>query len=240
LLAGGGLAEFAVARATSLITVPDDIGPAAAATLLLDYLTASYALFDRGQCQAGETVLVLGASGGVGCAAVRLAADAGARVIAAASTAEKRNYARHAGAWATVDYTLSTWRDRLRQLAPGGVDIVVDPIGGDTFEPAFRSLAKGGRHLVLGFVGGAVPALPINLPLLKNGALVGVDARHLFESDLPRAREIWANVLALAVAGRIQPPAIQSFRLSHARNALHATLNRGKLGKIVVQSAGAA
>ena len=204
LLAGGGAAGFAVARAEALVPVPDMLAPSAAAALLLDHLTAWYALFDRGWLQPGETVLVLGAAGGIGAAAVQIAARAGARVIAAASSPEKRARALALGADMAVDYLAPSWREEVRrQLSGGAIDIVIDPVGGASFEPAFRSLAKGGRHLILGFAGGEIPQLPANLPLLKNGALIGVDARHLFESNLPRALEIWETLFTLAVEAKI-------------------------------------
>lgn len=234
LLAGGGLAEFAVAPSDTLVAVPRGLSAATAASLVLDYLTASYALFDRGDCKAGETVLVLGAGGGVGSAAVRLAANVGARVIGTGSSLAKRAVALAAGATDTIDYMQPDWRDRLRALVPGGVDIVVDPVGGDSFEPAFRSLAKGGRHLVLGFAGGAVPKLPINLPLLKNGALIGVDARYLFESDPGRALDIWKDILAQAEDGRIPHRTMRSFDFTRAQEALCAVTHRTYTGKVVV------
>jgi len=154
-----------------------------AAAMLVDYQTAHYALFERGQIKAGETVLIAGAAGGVGSAAVQLAAQAEAYVIAAASTAEKRNRARDLGAHATINSASDDIRAEIKAAAPRGVvDMVVDPVGGSIFEVLFRSLAKEGRHLVVGFAGGSIPALPANLRLLKSAALVGVDIRHFLAS----------------------------------------------------------
>ncbi len=234
LLAGGGVAEFAIARRDALVRVPDRLDAMAAASLLLDHLTAWHALFDRGHLKAGETVLVLGAAGGIGTAAVQIAAGAGARVIAAASSPEKRARAMAMGAVAAVDYLAPDWRGALRQLIPGGVDVVVDPVGGATFEPAFRSLAKGGRHLILGFVGGDVPRLPANLPLLKNGALIGVDTCYLFESDLARALEIWDTLFARAAAGLLKSRDSDIRGLDVAEAAFASLARREKLRKIVI------
>lgn len=234
LMAGGGLAEFALAPARSLIRVPDAVASAAAASMLLDHLTGWYALFDRGGLRAGESVLVLGAGGGIGSAAVQLAANSGARVIAAAATPAKRDYALELGAEAAIDYRAANWRDDLRRILGGGVDVVVDPVGGASFEPAFRSLAKGGRHLVLGFAAGTIPSLPANLPLLKNGALIGVDARYLFESDPDRAIRIWNALFVQAVDGRLRPRPLQQYTLGQAPQALAALGKRDTLRKIVV------
>lgn len=235
LLAGGGLARFALARADVLAPVPARLTPAAAASLLLDHLTAWYALFDRGWMQPGETVLVLGAAGGIGAAAVQIASRAGARVIAAASSPEKRARALALGAEAAIDYLAPGWRDEIKRLTDGaGIDIVVDPVAGATFEPAFRSLAKGGRHLILGFAGGEIPRLPANLPLLKNGALIGVDARHLYESDLPRALEIWDTLFELAAGNMLTAPDVDVHPLDAAPAAFAAVARRDKPRKIVV------
>lgn len=235
LLAGGGLAGFALVRAESLVAVPERLASAAAASLLLDHLTAWYALFDRGWMQPGETVLVMGAAGGIGAAAVQIASRAGARVIAAASSPEKRDRAMALGAEAAIDYLAPDWRDEIRRLTDGaGVDIVVDPVAGASFGPAFRSLGKGGRHLILGFAGGEIPRLPVNLPLLKNGALIGVDARYLYESDLSRALEIWDTLFELASGGLLTPPDIDVYPLDAAPEAFVALTRRAKPRKIVV------
>ena len=238
LLAGGGLAEFALAPADALIPVPDHLSSVVAASMLLDHLTAWYALFDRGGLKAGESVLVLGAGGGIGSAAVQLAAKAGARVVAAAGTPLKRDYATALGAEFAIDYRAPDWRDTLRATLGGAVDLVFDPVGGASFEPAFRSLAKNGRHLILGFAGGDVPKLPANLPLLKNGALIGVDARHLFESDLERAMAIWSAMFAQAADGHLPPRLLRSYTLAQARQALTALVQRDAIGKVVVVAAG--
>src|SRR3954451_25135695 len=176
---GGGLAEYVTVEARAVDKIPAGLDATTAAAMLVDYQTAHYALFERGQLRSGETVLVLGATGGVGSAAVQLAARAEAYVIAAASTERKREMARQLGAAATIDSRAPDLRTQLKAAAPqGSVDVIVDPVGGETFEAMFRSLAKEGRHLVLGFAGGSIPSLPANLPLLKSASLVGVAIRQ--------------------------------------------------------------
>jgi NADPH2:quinone reductase len=232
---GGGVAEFALAVAKDLIRIPDRLGSGAAAAMIVDYLTAHYALFDRGSLKAGETVLVLGAAGGVGAAAVHLAARAGAHVVAAASSPEKRQRGLALGARASVDYSVENWRGNLRNLLPAsGLNLVVDPVGGAMLEPAFRSLAKGGRHLVLGFAGGEIARLPVNLALIKSASLIGVDVRHLTENDMPRARGMWRALFAQAADGTIDPPGYERHPLAKAEHALARAMARDKRGKIVI------
>ncbi|MBP8232278.1 MAG: NADPH:quinone oxidoreductase family protein [Rhizorhabdus sp.] len=241
LARGGGTADYALLDAGWTVAVPEGLDAAGVAGMMLDYLTAHYALFDRGGLQPGEGVLVLGAAGGVGSAAVRIAAGAGAIVVAGASTAAKRKAALDAGASAAIDYLAEDWRDALRAAHPAsGIAMVVDTVGGSTFEGAFRSLAKGGRHMVLGFAGGDIPRLPANLPLLKSGALIGVDARHLVESDIERAKQIWDELLARIAAGQLALPTVHAFPLDRSGEALSALLDREKPGKIVVRHAGGA
>lgn len=238
LLAGGGLADYAIAPAAALVALPDRLSSPVAASTLLDHLTAWYALFDRGGLKPGESVLVLGAGGGIGSAAIQLAASAGARVVAAAASADKRAYAMTLGAEAAIDYRAPDWRQTLRTTLGGAVDLVFDPVGGASFEPAFRSLAKGGRHLILGFAGGEVPNLPANLPLLKDGALIGVDARHLFESNPNRAKTIWDAVFARAADGRLPPRLLLRYRFDDAATAFSAIGHSTVPGKIVVTAHG--
>jgi NADPH2:quinone reductase len=232
---GGGVAEFALAAAGNLIRIPDRLGSGAAAAMIVDYLTAHYALFERGNLKPGETVLVLGAAGGVGAAAVSLAARAGAYVIAAASSPEKRQRARVLGARASVDYSVKNWRENLRNLLPtSGLDLVFDPVGGAMLEPAFRSLAKGGRHLVLGFADGEIARLPVNLALIKSASLIGVDVRYLTENNMPLARAMWEALFTQAADGTLDLPACESYLLDEAEHALTRTVARDKLGKIVI------
>ena len=232
---GGGLAEWIVVDATDVDVLDPRLPLPAAAAMLVDYQTAHYALFEQGRLNAGETLLVLGAGGGVASAAVQLAARAGAEVIAAASNEDKRNAALGLGATSVVDYSRPEWRADLKRLAPdGAVDLVLDPVGGDVFEPAFRSLAKGGRYLVVGFAGGRIPALPVNLALVKNAALLGVDIRHFLATRPQRARRVRSALFSQVARGALKPPSMTLFSLDQAQQALAATTLRGRRGKVVV------
>lgn len=171
----GGFATHAVADAKVVMPLPPGLPFDDAAAFVLTYGTTHHALLDRGQLKAGETVLVLGAAGGVGTAAIQIAKAAGARVLAAASSEEKLALCREIGADATLDYSAGNIRDELKRLTDGkGPDVVYDPVGGDLAEPVFRSIAWRGRYLVIGFAQGAIPSLPLNLPLLKGASIVGV------------------------------------------------------------------
>ena len=232
---GGGLAEYTAVRAGDVDRVPDGLDLASAAAMLVDYLTAHYALFERAEVRPGETVLVLGAAGGVGSAAVQLAARAGAYVIAAASSEEKREAARLSGAGATVDYGSEDVRSEIRAKAPGGaVDVVFDPVGGALTEPMFRSLAKGGRHLVIGFAAGRIPALPTNLALLKDAALLGVDVRHFVTARPDAAKRARLSLFERVASGELARPRTTAFLLEHAGEALTTAARREKSGKVVV------
>src|SRR3954466_11390448 len=236
---GGGLADYVSVNFKDVDKVPAGLDAIAAAAMLVDYQTAHYALFERGQLRQGETVLVLGATGGVGSAAVQLAARAGAYVIAAASTEQKREMARQLGAAATIDSRAPDLRMQLEAAAPrGSVNVIVDPVGGETFEAMFRSLAKEGRHLVIGFAGGSIPSLPANLPLLKSASLVGVEIRHFLASQPVKAQEVRTALFESVVSGTLRPPAVTTFLLDRATEALAATMRRDKSGKIVVLPTG--
>lgn len=232
---GGGLAEQAIVRAVSSAVVPDTLDAPTAAALILDFLTAYYGLFDRGHYQANQSLLITGASGGVGSAAVQLAYASGGRVIGLASGEAKMRHVAALGADLVIDYRDPEWRTYLKARYPAGVDRVFDPVGGPLFEACFRSLAKHGRHLVVGFASGdGIPQLPANLPLLKSGELVGVDARYLAESDAARVQAILGIVLRLAERGRIKAVIDQVFALSDAPAAFRALGAGTRIGKIVV------
>lgn len=232
---GGGLSEYTVVAAGEIGPIPADLAFESAAAMLVDYQTAHYALFERGQIEAGDTILIAGAAGGVGSAAVQIAARAGAYVIAAASTPEKRDRARVLGARATINSMSNDIRAEIRAAAPRGVvDVVIDPVGGATFELLFRSLAKEGRHLVIGFTGGSIPALPANLPLLKSAALVGVEIRHFLATRPQEAKAIRTDLFAQVASGALAAPRLIPYSLAQAREAMAASSRRDKIGKIVV------
>ena len=236
----GGFAELAVARSGAVKPIPDEMTFEQAAGFRINYLTALNGLADRGALKAGERLLVLGAAGGVGSAAVQVGVLMGAEVIACASTSAKRAFCTDLGAQDTLD-TLAPeasskeWRERLKSLCDGGgPDVTFDPVCGPLFEPAFRSLAWGGRHLVVGFAGGPIPALPANLTLMKGAALVGVDVRQflLFEREL--AASHLKTLLAWVAAGRLAPPVGRKFELADYAAALEYALTGSGLGKTVV------
>lgn len=232
---GGGLAEHAIVEARNTAPVPAGLQATQAAALLLDCLTAYHGLFDRGKLQPGQTVIVTGASGGVGSAAVQLAKAASAQVVALASGSEKVAFVAALGANHVINYREPDWRETIRTLYPGGVELVFDPVGGSLFEKCFRSLAKRGRHLVVGFASeDGIPSLPANLALLKSGELVGVDARYLSQSDPDRVRRILSIIMEMAVGGSLKPPIWDTFPLSEASSAVESVSSRDRIGKVVV------
>ncbi|MBL4595365.1 MAG: NADPH:quinone oxidoreductase family protein [Robiginitomaculum sp.] len=171
----GGMAEQVAVAAASLIRLPDEMPFANGGGLTTTYATSYYALKQRANLVAGETVLILGAAGGVGLAAVELAKAMGARVIAAASTDEKLQTTKDHGADILINYSRENLKDRVKEITEGkGVDVIYDPVGGELAEPAFRSIGFNGRYLVVGFAAGDIPRLPLNLPLLKTASIVGV------------------------------------------------------------------
>lgn len=232
----GGFAEQAVAPASAVFAIPDGLGFAEASAIQINYLTALHGLRDRANLQPGERVLVLGAAGGVGIAAIQVAKVMGAQVVAVASTPEKRTFASTHGADHVLDSDVEGWRDRLKDLLGGrGPDVVFDPLCGPLFEPAFRSLAWGGRHLVVGFVGGTIPSLRSNLPLMKGAGLLGVDVRQfkLFEAE--RAAAQMRELIGWAGDGRLHPAIGTRFAFADfAAAMLHAHGGKG-MGKTILE-----
>jgi NADPH2:quinone reductase len=231
----GAFAERLSAPAAAITPIPDALSFDVAATLPLAYGTAMHALIDRAHLARGETLLVVGASGGVGLAAVMIGKALGARVIAAASTDEKLALCRTHGADDVINYNTESLRDRLKALTNGlGPNVICDPVGGDLAEPAFRSIAWGGRYLVVGFAGGAIPSLPFNLPLLKGASIVGVFWGS-FEQREPaaNARHL-AQLMAWASDGTITPVVSARYLLDQSAAALRAMLDRQVVGKVVV------
>jgi NADPH2:quinone reductase len=236
LSACGAFAERIALPAASVVPIGDSLSFDRAAAMPMTYGTAYHALKDRAKLAPGETLLVLGAGGGVGTAAVELGKLMGARVIAAASSDEKLDVARRAGADRTILYSAQNWRDRLREMTgTDGVDVVCDPVGGAFTEPAFRSTAWGGRHLVIGFAAGEIPRLPLNLPLLKGSSIVGAYwgefRRREPEASLAELR--W--LLDQAAAGRLQPLVSARYPLADAVAALQAVYERRAVGKLVIE-----
>jgi NADPH2:quinone reductase len=231
----GGFAEYACAPATLVAPIPPGVDEQTAAAFTLTYATSHHALFDRGALTAGETLVVLGAGGGVGLAAVELGKLAGARVVAAASSEEKLAAARAHGADALIDYSKQDLRDSIKAATDGkGADVVYDPVGGPLTEAAVRSLAWRGRLLVVGFAQGEIPQIAANLLLLKGASAVGV-----FWGDFAK-REPQANATMLAqlfrwlAEGKLKPHVSRTYPLAGAAAALRALLERRAVGKLVL------
>jgi NADPH2:quinone reductase len=230
----GGFAELAAVDPQFVLPLPEGISFEQAAGLPMNYLTAQFALVRRGRLQAGETVLVHGAAGGVGTASIQLAKALGARVIAVASSHAKLDVARAAGA--DVAVAVDGFRDAVKELTGGrGVDLVVDPVGGDRFTDSLRSLAPEGRLLVIGFTGGEIPTVRVNRLLLNNISVTGVGWGAF---ALPRpgfVREQWDALLPHIASGALNPPISVAYELDDAGEAIAALEERRVAGKIVVK-----
>jgi NADPH2:quinone reductase len=232
----GGYAEKVVAEAWRVFPIPENVGFAEAASFLITYATSHHALKDRAAIKPGETLLVLGAAGGVGLTAVELGKLMGARVIAAASSEEKLELCRAYGADATINYAKEDLRSRLKDLTGGqGVDVVFDPVGGSYSETAIRNLSQFGRYLVIGFAAGDIPRIALNLLLLRQSSLIGVFwgayARAFPEAN---ARNI-AELLAWFGEGRIKPHISARYPLDRFAEALDLVMERGAKGKVVLE-----
>ncbi|MCV9385222.1 NADPH:quinone oxidoreductase family protein [Reichenbachiella ulvae] len=231
----GGLAEEVRARASNTFIIPEQMSYEQAAASLMTYATSIHALKDRGQLKAGETVMVLGAGGGIGVASIQLAKLMGAKVIACASTDEKLDFCRSIGADHTINYKKEDLKSRAKEITDGqGVDVIVDPVGGDYAEAAFRSIARFGRYLVVGFASGQIPRLPFNLPLLKSASIVGVFWGSLFRNDVNQNRENVAQLLEWFESGELESVIYHSYPLDQYEAAMKALLNQEVKGKIVL------
>jgi NADPH2:quinone reductase len=231
----GGLAEQVAVSADSVIPVPDDIDLTHASAFLYAYGTSQYALKDRGKLQPGESLVVLGAAGGVGLAAVELGAVMGANVIAAASTDEKLELCREYGASMTINYATEDLKTRIRELTGGvGADVVYDAVGGEYSEPALRAMAWGGRFLVIGFAAGTIPKIPLNLTLLKSCDVVGVFWGAFVGRERERHRQNIAELMELWRAGKLRPHVSSTYPLEHGSEAIRELADRRAKGKVVV------
>ena len=232
----GGMAELALVRADSTVALPESADFGEAAGLLYGYGTSYHALADRANLAAGETLVVLGAAGGVGLAAVELGRAMGARVIAAASSPEKLALCVEHGADDTIDYTTEDLKARIRELTGGaGADVVYDPVGGPYSEPALRSTAWNGRFLVIGFAAGEIPRIPLNLALLRGASIVGVFWGSFAARYPERNRKNLETLVGWWHDGRIHPHTSARFALDQASQALEALAERRALGKVVVE-----
>ena len=231
----GGFGTHTLAPAALCLPLPDAFGFVDAAAFIMIYATSYHALVDRGQLKAGETVLVLGAAGGVGTSAIQIAKACGAKVIAAASTDEKCALCKSIGADATINYSKENLRDAIKLLTDGkGPDVIYDPVGGDLAEPALRSIAWRGRYLVIGFASGNIPALPLNLPLLKGASVVGVFWGS-FAKHEPQASAAMMQTLAQWYGqGKIKPVIDRSMPMAELKAAFAHMGSRGVMGKLVL------
>jgi NADPH:quinone reductase len=231
----GAFAEEVKTEAGRLLPLPPGMDFTHAAAFGLTYATSDHALRDRGQLAAGETLLVLGAAGGVGLAAIEIGKALGARVIAAASTDDKLAVCREHGADDTINYASDDLRDHVKALTNGGgVDVVYDPVGGAYTEPSLRSLAWRGRLLVVGFAAGEIPKIPLNLTLLKGCSIVGVFWAEFTRREPQRFAESMQQLGRWYADGKLKPHVSQTYPLERAADALTAMANRQVKGKVVL------
>lgn len=229
----GGLAEKLTLGAQSCFPLPKDIALADAANFFIAYATGLFGLRECGHLQAGETVLVLGASGTTGSTAIEIAKAMDARVIACASTEEKRRLCEQAGADITVDYTDPDWRKQVKQVAGRGVNVVYDPVGGELSEQALRLLAPWGRHLVVGFVTG-IASIPLNLPLLKRCSITGVNWGGEVMENPAIVPPVIEQLVQWAQQGKLRTRPDHVYSLEQAGEAFAALFERRSSGKIVI------
>lgn len=231
----GAFAEEARTEAARLIPLPEKMDFATGAAFLLTYGTSDHALRDRGALKAGETLLVLGAAGGVGLAAIEIGKALGAKVIACASSGDKLEVCREHGADETINYFAEDLRERIKELTGGrGVDVVYDPVGGPYSEPAFRSITWRGRLLVVGFAAGDIPKLPLNLALLKGASIVGVFWGDFARREPKQFAESIRQLGRWHAEGKLRPHISQTFPLEKAVDALKLMAARQVKGKVVL------
>lgn len=233
--AAGGFATHALAPAAQCLPLPADVPFEHAAAFAFTYGTTHHALIDRAALEAGETVLVLGAAGGVGTSAIQVAKAAGARVIAGVSSDEKAAFCRSLGADETLNYSTEDVRERLKAITQGrGPDVVYDPVGGDLAEPVFRSIAWRGRYLVIGFAGGGIPALPWNLALLKGASVVGVFWGDFVRREPKAFEQALGQLVGWYRQGLIRPAIDRILPMSEVPQAYALMATRSVRGKLVL------
>lgn len=232
----GSFAEEVAVPGYNVMPIPPSMDFASAAAFGMTYGTSMHALKQRANLQPGETLLVLGASGGVGLAAVEIGKAMGAKVIAAASSAEKLDVAKAAGADELINYSESSLKDEVKCLTGGqGADVIYDPVGGDLFDQAIRSIAWNGRLLVVGFASGRIPELPVNLTLLKGAAVVGVFWGAFAQRQPQDNAANFQQLFAWHAEGKLKPLVSQTFPLTQAAEAINTLGQRKAVGKVVVQ-----
>lgn len=229
----GGLAEKTILSADAVVKLPDDLNLEDAANFFIAYATGVLGLQQLAQVKAGEKVMVLGASGTTGSTAIEIAKAMDAEVIACASTEEKRLRCKEAGADHVIDYSQDDWRKQVKAIAPQGVDVVYDPIGGRWAEPALRSMAPGGRYLIVGFVDG-IANIPFNLPLLKRCSIMGVNWGGEVFANPQIVPPVISQIIEWAMAGKLKTKPDVIYPLDRASEAFSALFNRQSKGKIVI------
>ena len=231
----GAFATHAVVNAALCVPLPTGFPAVDAAAFIMTYATSYHALIDRAQLKAGETLLVLGAAGGVGTSAIQIAKTAGARVIAAASTDAKCAFCLSIGADATIDTSTQNLREAIKSITGGkGPDVIYDPVGGDQTEAAFRSIAWRGRHLVVGFASGPIPALPLNLTLLKGASVVGVFWGDFARREPKAAAAMMLELMIWYGEGKIKPLIDATMPMSELKAAFARMAARDVRGKLVL------
>lgn len=231
----GGFGTHTLAPAKLCMPLPAGFPAVDAAAFIMIYATSHHALIDRAQLKAGETVLVLGAAGGVGTAAIQIAKAVGARVIAAASTDEKCALCQRIGADATINYSKDNLREQIKALTEGkGPDVIYDPVGGDFAEPAFRSIAWRGRYLVVGFAAGPIPSLPLNLALLKGASIVGVFWGDFSRREPKHNAAMMAELAQWYAQGKVKPVIDRTMPMADLKAAYAHMGSRGVMGKLVL------
>jgi NADPH2:quinone reductase len=231
----GAFAQQVAVKADAALPLAEDIDLATAAAMPLTYGTAYHALLDRANLQPGETLLVLGAGGGVGLAAIELGKILGATVIAAASSQDKLDAAASRGATHLIDYSTEDLRARIKEIAgDNGVDVVCDPVGGPYTEPALRATGWRGRYLVIGFAAGDIPRIPLNLTLLKGSAVIGVFWGEFMRREAARGAAELAQLVTWLGELRLRPLVTHRYPLEHAAAALAAVYERKVTGKLLI------
>jgi len=231
----GGFGTHTLAPASLCIPLPDNFDPVDAAAFIMIYATSYHALIDRAQLKPNETVLVLGAAGGVGSSAIQIAKATGATVIAAASSKEKCDFCLNLGADKTINYSDENLREKLKELTHGkGPDVIYDPVGGELTEAAFRSIAWRGRYLVVGFAAGTIPNLPINLALLKGASLVGVFWGDFAKREPQHNTEMLNTLVQWYLEKKIKPPIDSTLPMEQLVQAYEKMSSRSVMGKLVM------
>jgi NADPH:quinone reductase len=232
----GGLAEEIAVPASELSRIPDHVSFAQAAAVPVNYLTAAYGLKELAALQPGQNLLILGAAGGTGTAAIKVGKMLGAHVIAAASTEDKRAFACAQGADQAIDYTADDWRKTLATMTGGRpIDVIFDAVGGEASPVAFRTLGWRGRHLVVGFAAGTIPALPLNIALLKGASLVGLDSAQIRKWQPDVYARLTTDIATWLETRAVEPPPALTFPFERFLDAFDAITSRRATGKIVVE-----